>query len=40
MYDEGEGVAKDNVKAIEWYKKAAKQGVEISIERLRELEVY
>jgi len=26
MYDEGQGVARDDAKAVEWYTKAAEQG--------------
>jgi TPR repeat protein len=26
MYDDGEGVAEDNVEAVKWYRKAAEQG--------------
>ena len=26
MYENGEGVPKDSVKAVEWYRKAAEQG--------------
>ena len=30
MYDNGEGVTKDAVKAVEWYQKAAGQGYAIA----------
>ena len=37
MYAEGEGVAKDTVKAVEWYKKAAAQGDKDALQRLKVL---
>lgn len=34
-YDNGEGVPKDAVKAVEWWQKAAAQGNEIAQESLK-----
>ena len=37
MYDNGEGVTKDAVKAVEWYQKAAEQGNADAVQRLKAL---
>lgn len=37
MYDEGDGVEEDDVKAVEWVRKAAEQGHEGAKEALRNL---
>jgi TPR repeat protein len=37
MYENGQGVSSDRKTAIEWYRKAAKQGDELAIERLQQL---
>ncbi len=38
MYQRGEGVPKNNVKAVKWLRKTAEQGLEETKERLEKLE--